>query len=116
MAVGKLGSHCRLACFPEAMSLQMVILIPCQRRHGIMLVGPAGAGKTAIAESLAAALTELGTKHVLWRMNPKVARQAHECHTSAASVAARAAWAEQASCLPQSQPRLQACTTIAVRC
>lgn len=40
-------------------------------RHGIMLVGPAGAGKTSIAECLAGALTELGTKHVIWRMNPK---------------------------------------------
>ncbi|KAK9865923.1 hypothetical protein WJX84_001850 [Apatococcus fuscideae] len=40
-------------------------------RHGIMLVGPAGSGKTAICECLAAALTELGTKHVCWRMNPK---------------------------------------------
>ena len=34
-----------------------------QVRHGIMLVGPTGAGKTAIAETLAGALTELGTKH-----------------------------------------------------
>ena len=40
-------------------------------RHGIMLVGPSGAGKTAIMECLAAALTELGTKHAIWRMNPK---------------------------------------------
>lgn len=40
-------------------------------RHGIMLVGPSGSGKTAICECLAAALTELGTKHVIWRMNPK---------------------------------------------
>ena len=40
-------------------------------RHGIMLVGPSGSGKTAIMECLAAALTELGTKTVLWRMNPK---------------------------------------------
>lgn len=40
-------------------------------RHGIMLVGPTGSGKTQIAECLAGALTELGTKHVLWRMNPK---------------------------------------------
>lgn len=43
-------------------------------RHGIMLVGPAGSGKTAICECLAAALTELGTKHVCWRMNPKVSQ------------------------------------------
>jgi polynucleotide 5'-kinase involved in rRNA processing len=41
-------------------------------RHGIMLVGPSGSGKTTIMECLAAALTELGTKTVLWRMNPKV--------------------------------------------
>lgn len=31
----------------------------------------AGGGKTAILECLAGALTELGTKHVIWRMNPK---------------------------------------------
>ena len=29
------------------------------------------AGKSSILECLAAALTELGTKHVIWRMNPK---------------------------------------------
>lgn len=29
------------------------------------------AGKSAIVECLAAALTELGTKHAIWRMNPK---------------------------------------------
>jgi ribose 1,5-bisphosphokinase PhnN len=42
-----------------------------QVRHGIMLVGPSGSGKTSIMEVLAGALTELGTKHVIWRMNPK---------------------------------------------
>ena len=41
-------------------------------RHGIMLVGPSGAGKTAIMECLAAALSEMGQKTVIWRMNPKV--------------------------------------------
>lgn len=40
-------------------------------RHGIMVVGPAGSGKSAILDCLAGALTELGTKHVIWRMNPK---------------------------------------------
>ncbi len=40
-------------------------------RHGIMLVGPSGSGKSAICDCLAGALTELGTKHVIWRMNPK---------------------------------------------
>lgn len=29
------------------------------------------AGKTAITECLAGALTDMGTKHVIWRMNPK---------------------------------------------
>ena len=42
-----------------------------QVRHGIMLVGPTGSGKSTIMEVLAAALTELGQKHVIWRMNPK---------------------------------------------
>jgi len=40
-------------------------------RHGIMLVGPTGGGKTAIAETLAGALSTLGRKHVIKRMNPK---------------------------------------------
>ena len=42
-----------------------------QVRHGIMLVGPTGAGKTAIAETLAGALTQIGTKTNIWKMNPK---------------------------------------------
>ncbi|PSC73956.1 flagellar outer dynein arm heavy chain gamma [Micractinium conductrix] len=40
-------------------------------RHGIMVVGPAGSGKSSIIDCRAAALTELGTKHAVWRMNPK---------------------------------------------
>ena len=31
-----------------------------------------GGGKSAIEECLAGALTELGTKHIIWRMNPTV--------------------------------------------
>lgn len=66
-------------------------------RHGIMLVGPSGAGKTAIIECLAAALTETGQKTVIWRMNPKVRQrfseamsgpswlQCHRCHVLEAS-------------------------------
>ena len=42
-----------------------------QVRHGIMLVGPTGGGKTTIYECLAAALSEVGPKHVVWKMNPK---------------------------------------------
>lgn len=44
---------------------------PRQVRHGIMVVGPAGSGKTQLIECLAAALSELGTRHAIWRMNPK---------------------------------------------
>lgn len=40
-------------------------------RYGIMLVGPSGGGKSTIQECLAAALTSLGNKQVIWRMNPK---------------------------------------------
>ena len=42
-----------------------------QVRHGIMVVGPAGSGKSAIIDCVAGALTEMGNKHVIWRMNPK---------------------------------------------
>jgi dynein heavy chain len=40
-------------------------------RHGIMLVGPTGAGKSTIMDILSGALTELGSKHTIWKMNPK---------------------------------------------
>lgn len=40
-------------------------------RHGIMLVGPTGGGKTAIAETLAGALSRIDRKHVIRKMNPK---------------------------------------------
>lgn len=36
-----------------------------------MVIGPSGSGKTTMIECLAAALSEIGTKHVVWRMNPK---------------------------------------------
>ena len=40
-------------------------------RHGVMLVGPSGAGKTAMADCLAAALSATGTRTGTARMNPK---------------------------------------------
>jgi dynein heavy chain len=40
-------------------------------RHGFMVVGTAGSGKTTIMNCLTRALTDLGIKHQLQRMNPK---------------------------------------------
>lgn len=40
-------------------------------RHGIMLVGPSGGGKSAIEECVAGALSVVLGKHQIWRMNPK---------------------------------------------
>lgn len=40
-------------------------------RHGIILVGATGVGKTMMTECLAGALSELDMKHVISRMNPK---------------------------------------------
>lgn len=42
-----------------------------QPTYNPLQVGPSGGGKSAIMEALAGALTEMGTKHVIWRMNPK---------------------------------------------
>ena len=44
-------------------------------RHGIMLCGPAGAGKTQVSRILAAALSKtIGTPHKEMRINPKAVR------------------------------------------
>lgn len=40
-------------------------------RHGFMLVGPAGCGKTTIMNTLTDALTNNGLQHKITRMNPK---------------------------------------------
>jgi len=40
-------------------------------RHGFMLIGPTGCGKTACMQVLTGALTELGTQHKINVMNPK---------------------------------------------
>ena len=40
-------------------------------RHGFMVVGPAGCGKTTIMNTLTDALTSTGLQHKITRMNPK---------------------------------------------
>ena len=53
-------------------SLKPIQLYETSRvRHGYMLVGPAGAGKTTIANILTDALTLCGTQHKIVKMNPK---------------------------------------------
>ena len=70
-AMAKVAGEKGLQLHPTWLSKCVQLYETYQVRHGIMLVGPTGAGKTAIAETLAGALTELGTKHVIWKMNPK---------------------------------------------
>jgi dynein heavy chain len=60
-----------LQVHPSWMSKCVQLYETYQVRHGIMVVGPTGSGKSTIMDVLAGALTDLGQKHVIWRMNPK---------------------------------------------
>lgn len=79
LAQGRLGftrRRCIIACCCAAAAPSMGVAsthagCTTQRPSPGRQVGPSGGGKSAIMECLAGALTEMGTKHVIWRMNPK---------------------------------------------
>jgi dynein heavy chain len=70
-AMAKVATAKGLQLHPTWLAKCVQLYETYQVRHGIMLVGPTGSGKTAICETLAGALTETGVKHVIWKMNPK---------------------------------------------
>ena len=73
MAISRVCLERKLTLQPTWATKIMQLNDTAAVRHGVMLVGPAGAGKTKVVEVLARALTKAhGRVHRIVRMNPKV--------------------------------------------
>ncbi|GMH97336.1 hypothetical protein TrST_g8180 [Triparma strigata] len=74
-AVNEVIKKSKLVAFPSWVLKNMQLYDTTKVRHGIMLVGPAGAGKTSILNTLSDSLASTtGIQHKRIRMNPKAIR------------------------------------------